>query len=526
MVTPERTQQPWYGRLPWIRPRDPKALRKLLAEEPPANATTFPLRVRFGYGGVVGALVVLLVPSLAFLALHWLLGLDLKFGLVIAGAGIIAGFLSSAPDFTNLNQAMSISGEGIRLEKAHRTYTVPWWQVVTMEASPDLLTVRVIGHKNRVTVDLQTITADKRIAIAQALRAHGKDHGLELAEWPGSNLTMRSILKQSAHIVGGIVMIAGFYFSYSEATLGMRCSANGTYFQERFRTPARQGCVVLRVSAGAEKAGIRVGDLVIRLADYPVTSGRQFSTIFYQSSQPWEFDVIRKGEPGILHYTVEGGRGRDFEEDPTDPLFYYLQARWNAGHDATGAIRDYTRAIELEPAFDLAYLYRGQLYEETGQLDIARQDYETALELSPGLAEAQSIYAYFIDRQDWQSSWDHIQEAIRLDNCESAFETLNLDCATHYLQLASLHARQEPQSERDFELVIEAAEHAIRFYPQFVGPYYIAACAYSAGRNDYEGARQYARQYLDFPESERDPNESAYMEQMFLGWPFCSPRPG
>jgi tetratricopeptide (TPR) repeat protein len=48
---------------------------------------------------------------------------------------------------------------------------------------------------------------------------------------------------------------------------------------------------------------------------------------------------------------------------------------------------DYTRAIELNPAFAEAYSNRGNVYASTGQLTQAIADYDRAIERNPNLAQ-------------------------------------------------------------------------------------------------------------------------------------------
>lgn len=52
------------------------------------------------------------------------------------------------------------------------------------------------------------------------------------------------------------------------------------------------------------------------------------------------------------------------------------------------AVQDFSRAIELNPAFMLSYLARGTAWEMKGELDRAIRDYTRAIELRPGHAGA------------------------------------------------------------------------------------------------------------------------------------------
>ncbi|CAG5076466.1 Similar to TTC1: Tetratricopeptide repeat protein 1 (Homo sapiens) [Cotesia congregata] len=56
--------------------------------------------------------------------------------------------------------------------------------------------------------------------------------------------------------------------------------------------------------------------------------------------------------------------------------------------DFESAIKDCTKAVELNPAYLKAYLRRAQLYEQTDNLDQSLADYKKILELDPGHSEA------------------------------------------------------------------------------------------------------------------------------------------
>jgi len=246
---------------------------------------------------------------------------------------------------------------------------------------------------------------------------------------------------------------------------------------------------------------------------YPVTSGQQFSLLFDESKPPWDFTVVRQGELGPLYFSVKGGRGKDFREDPGDPFFYYLRARWDAAEKPQQAIRDYSRAIELEPGFDLAYIYRGHLYEEAGEREAARRDYLTALEMTPDLGEAHAYYAYFLDVEDASAARQHIQAAVELTGCVGAFEGFNIDCAEDYLLLGSLMMHDPPQ-------MAGIAEQGIRFYEGFADNFFNAMCAYSLQGNR-QRASEYARRYLDFPREDKEADRNAIAEQIIDGAGSC-----
>ena len=69
--------------------------------------------------------------------------------------------------------------------------------------------------------------------------------------------------------------------------------------------------------------------------------------------------------------------------------YYYEQGdeHFKAGN-LDQAITDYTRALEINPRYDVAYNNRGIAYRQKGQYDQAISDYNRALKINPRLAEA------------------------------------------------------------------------------------------------------------------------------------------
>jgi len=485
--------------------RDKDALKKLFESDPPPGAADIPLGVAFGWGGRTGQILGLLLGLLGPIFLHIILDFPLNLAIFFEIAFLLLAVASTLPDFTNLNTAVTISGEGVRLEKVHRTYVIPWWQVVSVQATPDLTGIRVNGQNARITLAAENLPPERRIEIAQALRARQREYGADIEEWPRRSRILRTIAPVALSLAASALFVAGGNFFGPGGTLGLRCSVNSAFLQETFDAPDRQGCVALRVSAGAAKAGIQRGDLVIEMEGIPVTSGQQYQRIFEASDPPWEFVVIREDQR--MHFEVKGGRGRNFREDSSDPFFYYLRGRWDASEKPEHAIQDYTRAIALEPRFDLAYLYRGNLYADQGDIDAADRDFEMAVALSPNTGEVHEIIAHDRNGRGNKESEEAIKKAIELNNCERGFEQWNYDCALDYSLLAHLQGYYD--EDFDVHVSIRTAEQAIGFYPDLPDPYFILASAYLV-TDDPERARQYAAKYLSFPKDDLD---SGWAEQ-------------
>lgn len=64
------------------------------------------------------------------------------------------------------------------------------------------------------------------------------------------------------------------------------------------------------------------------------------------------------------------------------------QAKLAVDRDYSGAIEDFTQAIEFDANNAGAYLGRGMAYMKIGDADSARKDFREAVSLDPGLAPA------------------------------------------------------------------------------------------------------------------------------------------
>jgi Flp pilus assembly protein TadD len=60
--------------------------------------------------------------------------------------------------------------------------------------------------------------------------------------------------------------------------------------------------------------------------------------------------------------------------------------RQQGTHNFARSLQHYHRALELKPDLAQAYMYRGVLFTQMGDLDRARADYEQLLRLAPELA--------------------------------------------------------------------------------------------------------------------------------------------
>jgi hypothetical protein len=478
--------------------RDKEALSKILAEELPPTADALPLTIEFGRGRLVW-LIVGLIGGVVLFTFVDLASQDSTFSLMLAMAVVLIHVSAFVADPTLLDVSVAVSGEGVRSKRWLGEKLISWWEKPAISATKDITTIVIQAGSRVIRVRLDKQPAEKRVDFMQAVRAWARQYDYDVVEGPVPRQYARAAASTALGLAGVAILLAGVWFFSPGNSLGIRCSTNGAYFQELFGTPATQGCTILRVSAGAKQAGVRQGDLLIELNGIPITSGTQFSNVFDALSKT-EFvvKVIRGGQ--TLDFNVGLGRSQTFPEDMNDPIFVYLRARGEANGDPEAAIADYGRAIDLAPKFDLAYLYRAQLYGEAGDNQSASADFLKAVELSPSLGEAYRLLGQHQRATgDLLSASTNAHKAIDFDKCDGAFEEYNVDCAEDYYLLGTLQA-----GYYDVQEPIANAEEAIRFWPSAVEAYCLLATLFERA-GDNATAAGYARTYLDFPEGDRFP---------------------
>jgi hypothetical protein len=80
---------------------------------------------------------------------------------------------------------------------------------------------------------------------------------------------------------------------------------------------------------------------------------------------------------------------RAIELDPKSVAAYQGRGLANGLADATDdAFADLNKAIELDPRSAVAFAFRAYVYKQTSQIDVGQKDVETALKLNPSCAEA------------------------------------------------------------------------------------------------------------------------------------------
>lgn len=91
-------------------------------------------------------------------------------------------------------------------------------------------------------------------------------------------------------------------------------------------------------------------------------------------------------------YLLELRKKRRWRErrERANPHFTAALAAAETGNLA-GAIADYTKAIEIDPAFQAALLNRGMIHQRQGNLDAAIADYGSVIKIGPATATVQGL---------------------------------------------------------------------------------------------------------------------------------------
>jgi tetratricopeptide (TPR) repeat protein len=119
--------------------------------------------------------------------------------------------------------------------------------------------------------------------------------------------------------------------------------------------------------------------------------------------------------------------------------------------DVDGALADLTRAVELDPGYGVAWLGRGNLFNERGEVDAAIADYTKAIEVSPRL-----LASYHNRGRLWARKGDHA--AAIADNLAAL--AVDADNARTLNNLAWLWATAPREELRDGAKAVEHARRA------------------------------------------------------------------
>jgi len=136
--------------------------------------------------------------------------------------------------------------------------------------------------------------------------------------------------------------------------------------------------------------------------------------------------------------------------------------------DYQQAIKDYDKAIELDPKYAAAYNNRGISYGLLGNHKQAIKDFDKAIELDPKAAHFRGRAIPYLLLGNYQQTIKDCDKAIELDPKDSIAYAVRGDA---YFKLGN------------YQQAIKGYERAIEFNPKLVSPYYNVASIYSIQNN-------------------------------------------
>lgn len=186
--------------------------------------------------------------------------------------------------------------------------------------------------------------------------------------------------------------------------------------------------------------------------------------------------------------------------------YYYLANAHNQKGDYDAAIANYTQAIKLDSSFTNAYFNRGLTYQQKKNLDLALDDYSQAIKLNPNLEPAYINRAnVYLDKEDYSNAIADLSQAIKLKNSSLAY----YNRGNIYQELSDYNKAVEDFSEaikldpnytsayinrgliydvqKDYDLAIADFSQVIKLAPNYPNSYYNRAISY-AKKNNYESA--------------------------------------
>lgn len=378
-------------------------------------------------------------------------GLALVFGGAVLGGGL------------NPDRRIDVSDAGVRITRLFSTIKIQPWDIRAIRVARNLSMVAIDANRGGAILGLEPLDETNRGAVVNALRAH-LPPGAVVQPWDPPRIN-RAVAANSLSVLGTIALIGAIFLEPRGGALGARCSGPSAYLSARFDVPPQPGCVFIRVSGGAKRAGIRRGDQMIAMDGVAVTSGPQFNGLFdAHRGRQFVFRVVRSRTHATEEIRVSLEPSGPLDRPADDPITHFLDAKNDLGKHPDYGIREYSRAIELAPDFDLAYVERAHLYWDQNNIEAAVVDYRKAIELDPELAEGlrdlASLLSSSTDQHQTRESFELVIRAITSDGCNVQVLEHNSDCAHDEAIYAAVVLRLgDPRG------ALDRANEALRFDP-------------------------------------------------------------
>ncbi len=169
---------------------------------------------------------------------------------------------------------------------------------------------------------------------------------------------------------------------------------------------------------------------------------------------------------------------RAIEADPEFTIAYYNRANlYYAIEEYEAALEDYDRALELEPEYVSAYINRGNLRSLLGDIEGSIADYNEALRIAnenDSIAVDPQVYynraLSYADLRDWDSAIDDYTQTIALDD---SFIPAYLNRSLAYLNRGLVLSQNDRRdsAENNYEAAIADATHVIEIVPEAAEAY-------------------------------------------------------
>ena len=151
-------------------------------------------------------------------------------------------------------------------------------------------------------------------------------------------------------------------------------------------------------------------------------------------------------------------------------------------HDLDGAweeaIREFTRAIELDPSYVEAWYDRGSLYDKRGELEKACHDFQQVVARMPNYAARYNLAVLYIKRKMWAEAQQALEDILSIEPNDS----------DAYYHLADVHLNRSG----DRGLAIDSLKNAIERDPEHLDARFALGLLYAKNRFNHPDYREKA----------------------------------
>ena len=152
--------------------------------------------------------------------------------------------------------------------------------------------------------------------------------------------------------------------------------------------------------------------------------------------------------------------------------YYDLDGAWQS------AIREFTKAIELDSSYVEAWYDRGSLYDKQGELEKACHDFQQVVARMPNYAARYNLAVLYIKRQMWAEAQQALEEILSIEPNDS----------DAYYHLADVHLKRTG----DLNLAIDCLKKAIERDSDHLDARFAIGLLYAKNRYNRPEYRQQA----------------------------------